>query len=750
MTEFCKSNFIKFIEEFVPIDNKFGKWDDNVKKYIWPNKERNLKSEVMYCAQEEQPFHIESRDAASMIINTELVYGNLDKARLYQTIFQITMEKFLIEYVSMPGLSTLYSEHYPEFEWSMHVNLNFKDQRNSYYRDHFIHQIRNMYMMYTLLNDPYIYKKAVENLTNPSVCRLSEFIWQGMGRFRQQFDKLPKSFQNAIYKNCNSEKYCEFESPSDCYYIRYVLYASSTIASLFHDIGYPIAYCYETEDRAMEFIPAFSSLIGGEDVSFNHIQNLLGDTLLFQIVNPKDIKSGFEKRDHGVLSALLLALNYYRNGKINELSIEQRVALEVAILVIYNHTLNFLYCDDGSKSNLYKLQFARDPLSWLFRLCDDAQEWDREYFEIGNTPNLLFCSKCHTPLIKKVNKSYDFEKSKDYINKYLNGQERCEFDYDWDSFVKITNYRCRCSKSKEDMRFNRFAWFERRQIITVNVCDYVRFEECFQKVGGYKKNTGYLLLNFHYDPYKQLRLCMIHHKFSKYRANDLKKLKRFVKMQSFINNSGEGYKGIFIKHNLTPNPYLLKAMIWEEYFESKGEVLGDLNSEIASTIKKIYRCKGSNDLINNIIFNAIFYVSLFYCWKENKKETDYDPIEYAKQKAESWRESEKLTFTLYKMPELEEVLEKLTNKQIKNKIDFDDNGNIVSVFHNNETNDEPFDLYERYLIEENGMYTLIQQYCDLDSSINNPQYYARDYYSDLFLYEYLSLKTKQLKKKNKK
>lgn len=798
MVEFNRENFRKFILDFDPIDYKYGKWDKEKGKYVWPDEARSQgdavstdeddnKAEAEYYNLINEPTHIEPRDAATMIISTEMAYGSLDKAMLYQDIFQKTLDKILIEYVSIPGLSALFNEHYPEFEWSMHVNMKFKDQRNSYYRDHFIHQIRNMYMMFSMLNDEYIYKNAVDSFTNPSVCRLTEYVSHCMLQYREVYTRAFSNQQHIIeefnrYKE--NEKNCSFEQGSDCYFIRYVLYAASAIAALFHDIGYPISYFYEIEDRAVEFIPAFTALLNEGDVNFNHVKDVLGDSLLFQIVNPKQIEEGFLKRDHGVLSALLLALNFYKNGRIYSFSLEKQVALEIGILMIYNHTLDFLYLDEKSKSPLYKLQFARDPLSWLFRFCDDAQEWDREYFEISSSPNLLFCPTCHTPLIKSTDRTYNYRDAFKAVSKYIDKavskyiDEEDDNSSEWTELTNIAHYKCRCLpkdkaganssmnvNDKSNIEWERFRWFERRQIITVNVCDSVAIKEEFPEIEGSaeKKELGYLLVDFHYDPYKQLRLCTIHHKFSEYRAKDLRKVKKFLQLQSFLVD-GKGYKRIVLEHNLSPNPFLLKAMIWGEYFritQSKfdamlkqtGEIDEAYKKTINDEIEKVVKGRYSTPekLQSNIIYNSVFYAYLFIYWMKAMNEHTamirYDAVGKAKEEASAYKldDIEVSEFDVAKF------LEELTLKQINNKYRFDADGRVCNDEDDTTNGGKKTDKYMEYLIEEDHVYPLIQQYCDKDAPINQPNVYARDYYSDLFLYEWLSLKTKQEKiKKNKK
>lgn len=95
-------------------------------------------------------------------------------------------------------------------------------------------------------------------------------------------------------------------------------------------------------------------------------------------------------------------------------------------------------------------------------------------------------------------------------------------------------------------------------------------------------------------------------------------------------------------------------------------------------------------------------------------------------------------------------MEELTSKQINNKYRFDADGRVCNDKDDKKRGSKKTDKYMEYLIEEDHVYPLIQQYCDKDAPINQPNVYARDYYSDLFLYEWLSLKTKQEKIKEYK
>lgn len=783
---FNKQNFEKFIiERFDPVAYKYGRriQDSNECEFELADSDRN---NVLSYERAKSPTNIEPHDVASMIMNTKLVYGSLEKAYSFQYLYEVVSEKIIVNYIGIPGLSALYDEDYPDFEWSMHINLNFQEHRNSYYRDHFIHEMRNVYMMYSLLNDKFIYNNVVKYLYNPSVGKLSQYICSELNKWHFEYDTYPAPVKNLISENfCSEEYFLPTASPRDCYFLRYIVYASSAIAGLFHDIGYPISHNYETQDRAIDFFPPLNILLSNEGINFDQIQDLLSDTLLFQIVESKEIKERFEHREHGVLSALLLALHYHKTGRIHALPIEQQVALEVGIVIIYNHTLDFFYSKKEGCKLHYKMQFARDPLSWLFRLCDDAQEWEREYFQITNTPNLIFCEKCHTPLLKSFEET-DYQTNSDaIIRKYLqinpldpkdetstaecvehsmvSHEEKecdtatniCTQDISSDSIkhqmidtqlangidsnknpdhifsnpVKMVRYKCQCEQS---YIHNRLSWFERRQIVTIQTCEYVKVTDVNKS-----NDTAQLLIDFYYNPYKQLRLCSIHHTFSQYRARDLANDKRFLQMQDFIDDFGCGYDRIALKHNLTPNPYLLKAIIWGEYLKtdrlSKNNAT-PLEQVIEKIVDQLYEVSGASrpNYVTNIIANAIFYATLYEYWQGTKSTARQDAINQANIACNNFLKGYKSITVDYNVRYFNDLLEKFAQNQIVNTVDPTTQKDLYS------------ENYEKYLLEGKEVYATVARYCNREEIINQvpTEKYYRDYYSDLFLYEQLSLFTK--------
>ena len=246
-----------------------------------------------------------------------------------------------------------------------------------------------------------------------------------------------------------------------------------------------------------------------------------------------------------------MGIYFYKTGKIHALPVEQKTAIEIGILAIsiYNHTLDFAFCDKKAEGSYYKMQFSLNPISYMLRICDDMQEWDREYFEIKAISNLLFCPKCFTPL-RRTTLSY---------NEYLEANNIPVIIDNINAKEKCYEYWCMCGKS-----FTKKDDFMRRKLMNIKACNevIVHLDDSIY---------NYMEVCFNYDNFKLLRLCTLQLTFTKYRCNEIQKLKKFVERQSFVDSKNKGYKGIFIKHNLTPNPMLLKMFILRDFLNRLKE-----------------------------------------------------------------------------------------------------------------------------------------------------------------------------------
>lgn len=102
--------------------------------------------------QHERCFH-----AVNLNLNYDMMIKNLgfiyndeieEKASLFDNVLT-----FLKNVVMVDNIETLYSKHFYDIEWNMFMEYDFNKGDMRYYRDHFIHQIRNAYLGYILIWD---------------------------------------------------------------------------------------------------------------------------------------------------------------------------------------------------------------------------------------------------------------------------------------------------------------------------------------------------------------------------------------------------------------------------------------------------------------------------------------------------------------------------------------------------------------------------------------------------------------------
>lgn len=138
--------------------------------------------------------------------------------------------------------------------------------------------------------------------------------------------------------------------------------------------------------------------------------------------------------------------------------------IEITALAIYRHT--------DTLENDYMI-FEEDPLSYLVRLCDDLQEWERFLLVINEKHNYLKCAECGS-IISAKGRSYEcdcgvkYKKITDIVNKKVNYISLCnhllldfdeekkeleiylEFDYYKQIEILLDDY-CAVKKRKEDI-----------------------------------------------------------------------------------------------------------------------------------------------------------------------------------------------------------------------------------------------------------------------------------------------------------
>ena len=346
---------------------------------------------------------LNKRTYSYMMENLKLVYGQ-DNPVVEKDIvlYHLIESKIINQYFGISQLNDLFDEDYFNFEWDMHVGQNFSEHHNDYYRDHFIHQIRNLYMMLVMLDKFGIYGASRSAFESKAAGKLSEYVSQMKRIFQRQ---TMDSHMNILREICQSSGTTQEQYIED-YFNRYIIYASSMLSALFHDLGYPICHFLEVRHRVSSFNPTLYMFTHNAVESFDMLASKLSGSLLFTIVSQAEIKKRLElapskeKYDHGAYSAIAFLLHFYETGRIHSLSAEKQCAIEMAALAIYNHTAKFRCITGKKEQKYYSMVFQANPVSFLLRLCDDLQEWDRRYFEISQASDLLFCQKCGSPFLK--------------------------------------------------------------------------------------------------------------------------------------------------------------------------------------------------------------------------------------------------------------------------------------------------------------------------------------------------------------
>lgn len=542
--------------------------------------------------------------------NLSLVYGDSDMVRNDISIYHIAEKKFIHQYLSIPPLNKMFDEDYFNFEWDMHIGQNFHEHRNDYNRDHFTHQIRNMYMMMILLEKFNFYKAARINLLDRKSGKIAEYFSKKLFEFLGEYTSKKEVFEKIVDFEVNDTgKIDEFEDLlhfySKEYFVKYVVYASSIMSALFHDMGYPICHFLEQRHRISEYNPTMYMFTHNTVDSFDEIETKLQNSLLFTIVSATEIKNSLKinekngKYNHGTYSAIAFLLQFYNNGTIHSLSVEKQCAVELAAVAIYNHTIKY-NCIKKSDNNYYQPVFRQNPISFLLRICDDLQEWDRRYFEISKSPDLSVCNKCFGVLIPEQ----EIEENKE--------------DKSLDS-TKKTIYRCLCGETTF-----RHDSFSKRKLYVVNTSKYITVDT---------DTKDLLHIYVDYDLYSLLKMSRVNNTYAKFRSNDLNEVKKIVRDQNFIIQSDMSldFKYIYIDYFMTANPITIKLKILEKFFDKELSDKLSFDEKIAAiqsyTLDNIFKCIDLTNISNktNSLYSYLnkgvyaYYIELLvdalYCRK---------------------------------------------------------------------------------------------------------------------------------------
>lgn len=387
----------------------------------------------------------------------------------------------LDQHIRMEGLEHLLINNYSSIENGIFLEYSPEGQPKRI-REHYKHQFRNAYLGLVLLNkfnfDDCIVKCLMDQ-NNEYAC----YILDSAGDMKKQ----------------GAEKQ-----------VKEIVYKSYFISALFHDIGYPLAYYFRTADEIHEFTPFFKIINPAVKTEFFEIRAILNNSLLFRTVAQEQIRKKYDVNDHGCLSAISFLMNFYYTGGIYKLTEKERCILETAAVAIYKHT-------DQCNGD-YRMIFSQDPISYLLRICDDMQEWQRFLVMIGTTHNYLQCAECG----KLVRPSED--------NPRL--------------------YTCRCGK-----QFQKITKMENKKVNYIDICDGMLVNMQDNKV----------TVTLNYNAYSQIELLLSDYDAVSHREKGLENLQILLKFQKYLPE-------IELKYFLSNNPIALINNMIEESGKNKEKI----------------------------------------------------------------------------------------------------------------------------------------------------------------------------------
>lgn len=490
--------------------------------------------------------------------NLDIIYAEMNKSDRIIELFDLIRGKIISGYICIDGLERLFSEKYIDFEWDMHLGIDFKTHKMKFYRDHFVHQIRNAYCMHVLL-EQCGWCSLIEKVLN---CEEKSKISRYVGKcVMQQKQIMPQD-----------------KLECDHFYYKNIIYMACYMSALFHDIGYPEVTNAANQNRIIDYI---SNLYNTESSGYNYsrLRALLQNSLLFRVVPLEEIQNRISgaKIDHGALSAIIFLLNFYENGVIQGLVPYKRCAVELAALAIYNHTNKYTYENSVKEGEYIRNLFSLNPIAYILRICDDLQEWGRIYFELSDKSNMIICNTCKTPAIRR---------------KKSDGS----FCYDCNC--------CHVEKDKEALFYPMFDYstnFPYRRIYNVTVCEILRIEESERGI----------CFHLDYKLDRLLHIAYISPDYARYRIKELNKLKRHFEYQPELPK-------MRLRYFMTPNPILIKVEILDRYLSDVVDQASyeELREEVYRYAKGIALTEGTErEQKKNLFANGVERIEEL-CMKE--------------------------------------------------------------------------------------------------------------------------------------
>lgn len=324
-----------------------------------------------------EPYGITNYNVYEMLGSKSLLYGEKDaRAQLYVLD---GMQKFLHEYIGIEGLEELLLNNYGTIENEIFFEHDAKGNP-VHIREHAKHQMKNAFLGSLLLLEHDYLEDIARNIIAAESPASVYLVYQAM---------VTEFGDKEIHEN-QKENFIRILKP-ECRQIilnklQEWVYKIFMISSMLHDIGYPLEHYLRTSKTLKEYPPYLNILSPMVKADFAQIKASLLESQLFRQTDHMKIRQKYDADNHGVLSAISLLMHFYRNGKIYTLKPEERCLIEMSAIAIYHHTDKF---ETG-----FRMVYRKDPISFMVRICDDLQEWERFKIIMNDKHNYLQCGQC--------------------------------------------------------------------------------------------------------------------------------------------------------------------------------------------------------------------------------------------------------------------------------------------------------------------------------------------------------------------
>lgn len=253
----------------------------------------------------------------------------------------LSLERFLRLAMPINRINLLLNESFFFFERYLYLKLNWDKGESAFYRDHSLHAGNEAFMGHRLL-------EKIPQIKNGMI----DFCHGNNAINRYLIDNCRVGSSNKILEE--------------------IIYKTWFISSLFHDIGYVLEFNRKVRRIMLEYNRCSDLILPAPRSNFDHIQMLLGNSLLFNTVKHKEIEESYNRDQHGLLSALLLLSTFYSAPSFDGVNILDRAAIELAARAIYFHD-----CPEDPDESKIKFSFEREDFRFLnsryFKKCNDEQ-----------------------------------------------------------------------------------------------------------------------------------------------------------------------------------------------------------------------------------------------------------------------------------------------------------------------------------------------------------------------------------------